>query len=196
MPIRLAKLLAVAAALVAALMVAGCGKSSDYSQSTDKSAHNRADEVFATGMIPHHQQGLDLSALVPNHSTDPQLVKLASGIAAAQGPQIQRLKGFIVQWSDEADSHAGGQEDNGGMADMPMHGMVDQATMTKLASLDGPDFDKLWLQSMIGHHRGAVEMAQAEIDNGLNTDAVTMAHNIVTTQQAEIDQMTKMLESK
>jgi uncharacterized protein (DUF305 family) len=45
----------------------------------------------------------------------------------------------------------------------------------------------------IGHHRGAVEMAQAEFDNGVNTGAVTMAHNIVTTQQAEIDQMTTML---
>ncbi len=42
-------------------------------------------------------------------------------------------------------------------------------------------------------HRGAVEMAQAKIDNGVNTGAVTMAHHIVTTQQAEIDQMTKML---
>ncbi len=141
-------------------------------------------------MTPHHQQALDLSAAVPVRSTDPALIKLASGIATAQAPEIQKMKNFVLQWSEEPDSPSGGK------ADMAMHGMVDQATMTRLASLQGVEFDKLWLQSMIGHHRGAVEMAQAEVNNGVNTDAVAMAHSIVTTQQAEIDQMTKMLESK
>jgi uncharacterized protein (DUF305 family) len=50
----------------------------------------------------------------------------------------------------------------------------------------------LWLQSMIAHHRGAIEMSQAEIDNSVNAAAVRMA-NIVTTQQGEIDQMTKVV---
>jgi uncharacterized protein (DUF305 family) len=186
--VRLVQIAAAVAVLLAAVAAAGCSRSSDHSQpGANSAAHNRADVVFAVNMIPHHQEGLDLSALVPDHSTNPQLIKLASGIAAAQGPQIQKLKGFIVQWSEEADSHTGGH------ADMMMHGMVDQVTMTKLASLKGGEFDTLWLQSMIGHHRGAVEMARAEIDNGSNAGAVTMAHNIVTTQQAEIDQMTKML---
>lgn len=191
MPIRLVRLVQIAAAviaLLAALAASGCNRSSDHSQATaDSAAHNRADVVFAVSMIPHHQQGLDLSTLAPDGSTNPQLIKLASGIAAAQGPQIQTLKGFIMQWSEEANTHTGGH------ADMTMHGMVDEATMTKLASLKGAEFDTLWLQSMISHHRGAVEMAKTEIDNGVNTGAVTMAHNIVTTQQAEIDQMTKML---
>jgi uncharacterized protein (DUF305 family) len=189
-PLRIVRLIAAVTALVA-VVAAACGKSSDHPQTTDdKAGHNRADVVFATDMIPHHQQALDLSAVVPNRSTDPALIKLASGIATSQAPQIQKLKGFVVQWSEQADSHSGGQ------ADTAMHGMVDQATMTRVASLQGTEFDKLWLQSMIGHHRGALEMAQAEIKNGVNTDAVAMAHSIVTSQQAEIDQMTKMLESK
>ena len=71
--------------------------------------------------------------------------------------------------------------------------MVDGATMTKLASLNGAEFDTLWLESMIGHHQGAIEMAKAEIANGENVDAIGMAKTIVDTQQAEIDQMKQML---
>ena len=74
-----------------------------------------------------------------------------------------------------------------------MEGMVDAPTMAKLGSLNGAEFDTLWLQSMIGHHQGAIEMAKAEIANGENVDAIGMAKTIVDTQQAEIDQMKQML---
>ena len=57
--------------------------------------------------------------------------------------------------------------------------MVDAATMTKLESLTGAEFDKLWLESMISHHQGAIEMAKAEIANGDNVDAKSLANNIV-----------------
>ena len=74
-----------------------------------------------------------------------------------------------------------------------MQGMVDDATMTKLESLNGSEFDTLWLQSMISHHEGAIEMARAEITNGKNVDAKGLAQTIVDTQQAEIGQMKQML---
>ena len=74
-----------------------------------------------------------------------------------------------------------------------MQGMVDDATMTKLKSLNGPEFDTLWLQSMIAHHQGAIEMAKTEIAKGQSADLTTMAKSIVTSQQAEIDQMKQML---
>ena len=74
-----------------------------------------------------------------------------------------------------------------------MAGMVDAATMARLATLEGAEFDTLWLQSMIGHHEGAIEMAQTELSTGANPDAKKMAQDIVTAQQAEIDQMQKML---
>ena len=72
-------------------------------------------------------------------------------------------------------------------------GMVDDATMTKLKSLNGSEFDTLWLESMISHHQGAIEMARAEITNGKNVDAKGLAQTIVETQQAEIGQMKQML---
>jgi uncharacterized protein (DUF305 family) len=94
-------------------------------------------------------------------------------------------RGLVAQWSDGPGPKR--HED----ADMP--GVIDAATMTRLESLKGAEFDILWPQSMIGHHQGAIEMATVEVANGGNTGAIEMAKNIVTTQQAEIDHMTKML---
>ena len=139
-------------------------------------------------MIPHHEQAIELSKLVPDRSTNPDLVALASQIASVQQPEINIMNVFLVQWNENpeagiypGDGHAGhGQT---------MQGMVDDATMAKLESLKGVEFDRLWLQSMISHHQGAIEMAKAEIANGKNIDAIAMATTIVKTQQAEIEQM-------
>jgi uncharacterized protein (DUF305 family) len=72
--------------------------------------------------------------------------------------------------------------------------MVDEATMAKLQSLQGAEFETLWLQSMIGHHEGAIEMAKAEVANGQNEDIKRMAQTMIDAQQAEITQMNQMLE--
>ena len=117
------------------------------------------------------------------------MIRLAQTISAEQAPEIQTLKAFLVQWKENPDSDTGHSGHDG----MAMDGMVDDATMQRLKSLKGPEFDTLWLQSMIGHHRGAIEMAKAEIANGANVDAKTLAQSIITAQQAEIDQMNKML---
>jgi uncharacterized protein (DUF305 family) len=71
--------------------------------------------------------------------------------------------------------------------------MVDQATITKLDSSHGSEFDTLWLQSMIGLDQGAVEMANAEIADGKNVDAAGLAKQIVEARQAEIGQIKQLL---
>ena len=98
------------------------------------------------------------------------------------------MKVFLVQWKENPDTDPGSRRPRG-----HDEGMVDAATMAKLESLNGTEFDKLWLESMISHHQGAVEMAKAEIANGENADAKGLANNIVDTQQAEIGQMKQML---
>ncbi len=151
--------------------------------------HDAEDVTFAQMMIPHHQQAVELSALVPDRSTDPDLLKLASAIADQQQPEIDTMRRLLTSWGvnpDDAGAHAG-------HGDGAMAGMVDEETMSKLATLSGAEFDQLWLTSMIAHHRGAIEMANTEIDGGQNSDMLELARNIVTAQQAEIDQMTAML---
>jgi uncharacterized protein (DUF305 family) len=193
---------ALLAALAAALFLSSCtspatDEHADHNQgaatsssATQPAAFNDADVAFATNMIPHHQQAVEMSAMVPDRSTNPAVIKLAADISAAQGPEIETMKAFLVQWNAGESDHQGHGDMAGGMH---MDGMVEQAAMTKLESLKGPEFDTLWLQSMIGHHEGAIKMAQAELAGGANADAKTLAEQIVTGQQAEIVTMKQML---
>ena len=191
------------AALAPALLLASCsGQASDARTAqpqTDQpvitgqpAGYNPDDVAFATNMIPHHQQAVELSALVPDRSTNTELIALANQISAAKQPEINVMKVFLVQWTEGTGNPTSSDSGHAGHGST-MQGMVDAATMAKLESLNGAEFDKLWLESMISHHQGAIEMAKAEIANGDNVDAKTLANNIVTTQEAEIGQMKQML---
>jgi uncharacterized protein (DUF305 family) len=195
----LARVVTTMVAMAAALVLSSCSSPAsdghtdhqhpDAPVITGQPAGYDADDVaFATNMIPHHQQAIDLSAMVPDRSANAELITLAKQISAGQQPEIDILKVFLVQWNENPDTNAG----HAGHGS-PMAGMVDAATMTKLESLNGAEFDKLWLESMISHHQGAIEMANAEIANGDNVDAKTLAKNIVATQGTEIGQMKQML---
>ncbi|MGY4710614.1 DUF305 domain-containing protein [Mycolicibacterium sp. CBM1] len=186
---------AVVAALATVGALSACStpqetatKSSPATTSEAVAAHNADDVMFAQMMIPHHQQAVELSAMVPDRSADQALTALAAKISAEQQPEINTMKALLLQW--DVDPNA--MSDHGGHG-MPMQGMVDDATMAKLASLKGPEFDTLWLQSMISHHQGAIEMAKSEVANGQSVDMAALAKSIITAQQAEIDQMKQML---
>ncbi|HTY28143.1 MAG TPA: DUF305 domain-containing protein [Mycobacterium sp.] len=188
------RIVAGIAALATAVVLSSCSKSAEHGDhaasstttSEQVAAHNGEDVMFAQMMIAHHQQALDLAALVPDRSTNPSVVKLATTISGEQQPEITAMKALLLQWDVDPATASG----HGGMT---MQGMVEDATMAKLDSLKGAEFDTLWLQTMIGHHQGAIEMANTEIAKGQSTDMITMARNIVTAQQAEIDQMKQML---
>ncbi len=165
----------------------------------EPAAFNAADIAFATDMIPHHQQAVDMSALVPDRSTNPAVIALAQQISAAQEPEINTLKVFLVQWrGGEDDSSTPSTDampgmDHSGHSGSSMSGMVDEATMAQLGTLKGTEFDKLWLQSMISHHEGAIEMSKTELAGGTNADAKQLAQTIIDAQQAELGQMQEML---
>jgi uncharacterized protein (DUF305 family) len=71
--------------------------------------------------------------------------------------------------------------------------MMSDADLAKLKAASGKEFDKQFLQMMIAHHKGAIEMARTEQTDGSNPDAKALAGNIIQTQQAEIDTMQKTL---
>lgn len=194
-----ARVLAVLAAIAAAVFLSSCSSpASDGHTDQDRAdepvitgqpaGYNADDIAFATNMIPHHQQAVELSALVPDRSDNAELIALSEQISGAQQPEIETMKVFLVQWKENPDT-ATDHEGHGAT----MQGMVDEATMTKLESLSGAEFDTLWLESMISHHQGAIEMARAEIAHGENVDAKRLAQTIIDTQQAEIDRMNRML---
>ena len=191
------RVLAAITTLAAAIVLSSCGTAATQNQglsasatSTDQvAAHNADDVMFAQMMIPHHQQAVELAAMVPDRSNNPDVIALAAKIAGEQQPEIDTMKALLLQWNVDPNemSHESGH------AGMAMAGMVDDATMVRLDSLKGASFDMLWLQSMISHHQGAIEMAKTEIADGKSADLITLAKNIVAAQQAEIDQMKQML---
>lgn len=195
----IARLLAGLAAIGVAASVSSCSATKEQAQqhgsdhagssapASQAAPHNADDVQFAQLMIPHHQQAVELSALVPDRSTDPAVIKLAATISAQQQPEVDTMKALLVQWDVDPTNH------DSGHAGMAMSGMVSPDTMIQLEGLTGSQFDKLWLQSMVSHHRGAIEMAKVEVAAGKNPDMVTLARNIISAQQAEIDQMTQML---
>lgn len=202
------RIAAALAALATAVFVSACGSSEPSADehaghtsaeteqapviSGEPAGFNDADVSFATNMVPHHEQAIELSALAPERSTNPDLLALAGQIQAAQEPEIATMKAFLVQWDEDPEA-AGGHEGHDMSAMEGMEGMVDPATMTRLESLKGAEFDTLWLESMIAHHEGAIGMAQTELADGENVDAKSLAQTIIDGQQAEIDQMKAML---
>lgn len=206
MPFRITRIAALFVALFAALLLTSCSGSGEHTeaQTTEESVSagqppgfNADDYAFATNMIPHHEQAIELAAMAPDHSTDAELIALAAKISAEQEPEIRALRVFLVQWDENPDDKTSQGDDGGDGGDGghgTMAGMVDDATMAKLQSLNGAEFDRLWLQSMISHHQGAIEMAKAEVANGQNEDIKRMAQTMIDAQQAEITQMNQMLE--
>jgi uncharacterized protein (DUF305 family) len=180
---------AVFAALLAAVLVAACGGSQHTTSASDQEQadHNDTDMSFARNMVPHHEQAVEMAQMVPTNTTNQQLVGLSNQIINTQVPENKAFQVWLMQWQDvegdDATSHGG----------IPMAGIVDQRTMERLRTLTGPAFDHLWLTSMIEHHKGAIAMAQDEVAHGKSRDIIYLAQRIVTGQQAEIDQMKRML---
>ncbi|WP_298119029.1 DUF305 domain-containing protein [uncultured Aurantimicrobium sp.] len=140
------------------------------------------DIMFAQMMIPHHQQAVDMSTLAETHTTKPEVLALAKQIKDAQAPEIKQMTTWIKS------SGAGMEMGH----DMGMGGMLSDEQMTALDNAQGADFDKLYLEGMIAHHEGAIEMAQM-ITGSTNAEAKELGGNIVTSQTAEIEKMKQML---
>ena len=142
--------------------------------------------MFARDMIPHHQQALELSAMVPTNGSSHAVAVKAKHIAMDQQAEISILSDMLTQWGEPIHDHAD-------MNMQGMQGMVDPATMSRLRALRGSDFDNLWLTAMIHHHQGAIVMAQDELAHGRNADALKMAKTIIDSQQVDIAQMNHLL---
>jgi uncharacterized protein (DUF305 family) len=197
-------LLGISAAAIVALAVAGCGSGDTGTRSTDsgtstsaentgQAEHNDQDVAFAQGMIPHHQQAVDMAKMAAEKATNPQVKDLASRIEGAQDPEIQQLTGMLDQWdasmpgmSDTPTTSSMPGMDHG---DMSGDGMMTDQEMQQLETAMGADFDRMWVQMMTKHHQGAVAMAKTELEQGESSGAKALAKKIVDAQEAEITEM-------
>ncbi|WP_228266483.1 DUF305 domain-containing protein [Ornithinimicrobium ciconiae] len=152
--------------------------------------HNEADTEFAQMMIVHHEGAIEMADLAIENADTEQVRTLAENISAAQGPEIEKMTSWLRAWAEDMVSEHGGM-DHGGMQ---MDGMSQEEAMTELRSLSGAEFDGRFLELMIEHHLGAVEMAQSELENGENPQARQLAEQIIQDQQSEISVMEQMLQ--
>ncbi len=178
-----------ATALAAALVLTGCAGGG--ASAPPAASSSSADVAFAQGMIPHHEQAVAMARLADDRA-GARVRDLAARIEAAQGPEIGRLRGFLADWgAAPAADHHGGHGDMAGMAGMA--GMMSDEQMAALGRASGAAFDRSFLQMMIAHHEGAVTMARAELDAGVDPRARELAQQIVDAQQAEIAEMRTLL---
>src|SRR5665647_2182857 len=159
----------------------------------DPTAHNDADTEFAQMMTIHHEGAIEMAELAAAQATTPEVRALGERIVAAQGPEIELMTGWLEAWGedppDEAELNAMGH------TGMDMEGMDQEAVMAELSSLSGPELDRRFLELMIDHHRGAVEMAEEHHASGLNDDALALARTIIDDQQVEITEMNGLLQN-
>ncbi len=192
------KSLSLVALLIAAtLTLAACSSSDDSGAGSSTGDHNKQDVTFASDMIPHHQQAVQMAKMAKAHAGSTEVRQLADDIEAAQGPEIKTMTGWLKAWGEDApsDSMSGMDNDGMGSSDDGVPGMMSEDDMTKLGQATGATFDQMWLAGMIAHHEGAVEMADTEIANGKSADAVALAKMIKAAQTKEIAKMKQMLDS-
>ena len=105
----------------------------------------------------------------------------------AQGPVIERMNAMLTAWDAEPMAEMEGM-DHGGMS-----GMMSEGDMAALEEAQGAEAARLYLEQMTVHHEGAVDMAQDQVDNGQNPQAVALAEQVIDAQEAEIAEMEQML---
>ncbi len=204
------RLVAVGLVVAAPVALAACGgdDSATGSTTTTQAAsgtpttappsggavHNSIDVAFAQGMIPHHAQAVEMSELAATNTSDPEVQALATEIIAAQGPEIEQMTTWLTAWGAEVPDPDASMEENMEMAGgMMMSGMISEADFERLRAARDAEFDRLYLELMILHHEGAVEMARQELDGGDSPEAKALAQQIIDTQQAEITRMEQLL---
>lgn len=155
--------------------------------SSDSGEFSNTDVMFAQMMIPHHQQAVDMSDLALATSTNPEVLALAQKIRDAQAPEIELMTSWLTT-AGASTTMGHGMDDMG----MGMGGMMSDEEMAALENATGSSFDTLYLQGMIAHHEGALQMVSM-IENSDNADVRKLGEAIITSQTAEINLMKTML---
>lgn len=149
-----------------------------------------ADVEFVQMMIPHHEQALEMTALVPSRTTRDDLPLLAERIEVSQQDEIAQMRRWLGDSGELADAHAGHSQEH------LMPGMLTPDEMAHLEDARGAEFDELFLQYMIRHHEGAVLMVEELLtggEGGQEPQVFQLAQHIDADQRVEISRMKRLL---
>jgi uncharacterized protein (DUF305 family) len=189
--------LCAAVAVAGLVLTAACGAGSSGGQAAatptspsaaeSAPAHNAADISFATDMIPHHSQAVEMADMAIAKASNADVKALAVKIKAAQDPEIVTMTGWLRAWNQPVPPSS--MSGMSGMSSSTGMGMMSDADMASLDRATGKAFDTMWVSMMITHHQGAVDMSKTELASGQYAGAKTLAQSIVTSQTAQIAQL-------
>ncbi|GAA4788069.1 DUF305 domain-containing protein [Actinomycetospora chlora] len=167
----------LAAVLLVVLAAAGCADAPVTPPVPDPTS---ADAGFVGGMVPHHEQALELTAMVGGRGASPGLEAIALRIDRDQVEEIGQLQGLaLARGLPAVHAHT-------------MSGMAAPETVARLRELRGPDFERLWLDTMITHHEGALAMARDYLATGRDDTLRRYAEVLLAAQSGEITTMRRL----
>ena len=162
---------------------------------------SQADVEFMQGMIMHHQQAVEMTALIPLHTGNKNLQSLGARISSSQSGEIKFMQRWLAARGEPLSMAMPGMPDmdRSGRPMALMPGMLTPDQMEALRKAKGAEFDHLFLTGMIQHHNGALTMVKDLFDTagaGQDADLFNFATDADNTQRAEIKIMQSMLENK
>ncbi|WP_297358881.1 DUF305 domain-containing protein [Mycetocola sp.] len=201
-------LLALAVVVVVGIVAFSVGRLSTLGDPTP--TNTSAEAGFARDMQTHHDQGVELSMIIRDLTDDEAVRLLAYDIALTQGGQSGRMSGWLDIWRLPAHSsepqmtwmmrptlegagHDHGTDESAHKPGEPMPGLATPEQIAELKSLTGVAAERMFLELMIAHHVGAIDMANAVLDRSTNETVRTFATGVVESQESEIDLMNEML---
>ena len=161
--------------------------------------YSDADVEFMSGMIPHHAQAVIMAGWAPSHSARPDVAVLCERIVVAQRDEIAMMQTWLRDRGQEvpdATSTRHKMTMNGMTHEMLMPGMLTDEEMAALDRSRGPEFDRLFLEGMIRHHQGAIDMVNVLFKSyGAAQDETVFkfANDVYADQGIEIAKMHEML---
>ena len=167
---------------------------------------SQAEVDFMQGMIMHHQQAVEMTALIPSHTENKELGLLGARISHSQSDEIRFMKRWLVARGESTEMPMQDMHDMSmpgmDMSSHAMHlmpGMLTPEQMDALRKAKGAEFDRLFLEGMIQHHGGALTMVKEMFESagaGQTADLFDFVTDVDSGQRAEIRIMQSMLEKK
>jgi uncharacterized protein (DUF305 family) len=181
--------------VISAVLMLGAGFAVGWVAGTGAPGNDSAEAGFARDMQTHHQQAVEMAMYEWRNGGDETLRMVAYDIATAQSAEIGMYRSWLREWGVQlssgepmvwaGDEHAHDSESAGGL----MPGMATDEQMAEFKSLTGTDADIMFIEMMIEHHIGGVDMAKAVLDLADDERVLDAAQRTVTVQQAEIESL-------
>jgi uncharacterized protein (DUF305 family) len=157
--------------------------------------HTDADVRFMQGMIGHHAQAIEMTALLSTRTASDEMRKLALRIEVSQADEIKMMQ----DWLKSRGAEVPGEHAHHAHGAKLMPGMLTPEEMARLAAATGVEFDRLFLEFMIKHHAGALIMVDelfASAGAGQDSEIFAFASDVDADQRMEIDRMGAMLQER